>query len=71
MSHRSLATPFAIAPRPSGEPRPSTATTSALHASKRPLQRWSQERASAIALFMLLLGVSFVATRAVGELLFR
>ena len=71
MSHRSLATPFAIASRPSGEPDPATATASALQASKRPLQRWIQERASAIALFMLLLGVSFVATRVVGELLFR
>ncbi len=69
MVHRSLATPFAIAPRPSGE-SPS-ASASALQSSKRPLQRWSHERASAIALFMLLLGVSFVATRVVGELLFR
>lgn len=69
MNHRSLATPFAIAPRPSGETPPATA--SALHSSKRPLPRWSQERASAIALFMLLLGVSFIATRVVGELLFR
>lgn len=69
MSHRSVATPFAIAPYPPGGSPPAPAPS--LRVARRPLERWSGERAYAIALFMALLGVSFVATRLVGELLFR